>query len=205
MSISGVILAAGTSRRMGRSKALLPWRGLPLLGWVIANARRSRLDDLVVVLGHQADMVRRQVDFQGATVVTNREYRRGQSSSLQAGLQAVPAGCTAVLFLLADQPLVDAAIIDPLLDAFHRQPASLILPVHQGRRGNPVLVARALFPQVHSLSGDTGLRPLFPALQGQLREVAVPGPAIHLDLDTLEEYRQLAAVWSAADPPLQGN
>ena len=198
MKIVGILLAAGLSSRMGRVKPLLPWGGGLLLEKVIENARNSRLTCLIVVLGHEADSIRQRIDFKQTRVIVNSDYRMGQSSSLRAGLSALPDDTDAAMFLLGDQPLVTAEIIDRLIGAFEKRRSPLIIPTCQGKRGNPVLANNSIFDLIQNITGDTGARALFRSLNEQIREVELSDPGILLDIDTMEEYRRLAG--STFDP-----
>jgi molybdenum cofactor cytidylyltransferase len=186
----GIILAAGLSRRMGKVKSLLPWGDSLLLDRVIENANFSTLSSLIVVLGHEADIIREKIDFKAAKVVVNSEYGTGQSSSLRAGLDALPVGTDGAMFLLGDQPFVSTKIINNLICAFQKQPSGLIIPTYEGKRGNPVLVHSSIFDMVQGITGDTGARVIFRSLGSQVREVEVTNPGILVDIDTLEEYRR---------------
>jgi len=197
-NIAGIILAAGEGTRMGRTKQLLPVNGVPLLQEVVNQALESRLHQIVVVLGHDADTIRKNVDLSRVTVVENREYRKGQSSSLKRGLDALPAGVDAALFLLVDQPLVDAEIINSLIDGYNAYPDPILLPVHDGRTGNPVLMDRRVFPALLETAGDVGGRSVFSRFRNQIREIPVRHGGIHIDLDTDEEYRSFLEHGSCA-------
>ncbi len=189
--IAGIILAGGRSSRMGRVKQLLPWRGTTLLGSVLALARRSRLDKLVLVLGCASEAILQTVDLQGAQVIVNPDYAQGQSTSLQAGLGALPEDIQAAVFLLGDQPLVTAAIIDLIISTYTETKAPLVIPVHAGRRGNPVLIHCSLFPELRALEGDTGARVMFERYADSICEVPVLDNSICRDIDTWEDYQEL--------------
>lgn len=200
LKVVGIILAAGLSRRMGRVKSLLPWGDSLLLDRVIDNAYNSRLSSLVVVLGHEAGKIRKRIDFRGARVIVNSDYGTGQSSSLRAGLGALPEGTDGAMFLLGDQPFVGTKIIDTLIGAFEKQQSSLVIPTCQGKRGNPVLAHSSIFETVQGISGDTGARVLFHSLSRQIQEIEVNDPGIHIDIDTSEDYQQYVCLSPA--PPL---
>ncbi len=191
MKITGIILAAGLSSRMGEVKSLLPFGRSLLLGLVINNVSESILSHTIVVLGSDADRIRKMIDFKGATVVFNPDYRMGQSSSLKAGFQAVDSNTDGVMFLLGDQPFIDSKIINTLIGEWRKQPAAIIIPVYDGKRGNPVVAHRNIFPMIRKISGDSGLRQLFQKLKGDIREVEIADPGILMDIDTVEDYREL--------------
>jgi molybdenum cofactor cytidylyltransferase len=190
-TVAGVILAAGRSRRMGCFKPLLPFRGRPLLAHVLAGARGSELAPLCVVLGHRAAEIQAKVDLRGAEVVINSEYTAGQAGSLAAGVARIQSRCAAAMFLLGDQPLVTPRLIDTLVRAHRRQTAAITLPVFQGQRGNPVIVAARLFPELLRLQGDTGARALFTAHEAGIQPVVVDDAAVHLDVDVPSDYVDL--------------
>lgn len=189
--IAGVVLAAGEGARMGRTKQLLPFRGKTILECVVDNALASALHRVVVVLGHQADLLIPLLAGRDVTVVVNPDYRLGQSSSLKAGLHALFAETEAVLFLLGDQPLITPALIDRILDGFAASPSPIVLPVCDGRRGNPVLFSRETFSRLEALSADCGARPLFDEYAKRILLISVTDPAIHMDIDTEEDYGRL--------------
>lgn len=189
--VTGIVLAAGEGRRMGRTKQLLPFRGQTILECVVDSALASSLQRVIVVLGHQAALLEPLLKGRDVTVVLNPVYGSGQSSSLKAGLRAVKEESEAVLFLLGDQPLVTPEIIDLILSAYAASPSPIVLPVFAGRRGNPVLFSRGTFPRIKALKEDCGARPLFDEYAGQILAVPVTDPAIHMDIDTEEDYRRL--------------
>ena len=189
--VTGIVLAAGEGTRLGGGKQLLPFAGKTLLECVVDTALASSLQQLVVVLGHRAGELRSLLAGRDLLLVDNPRYRQGQSTSLQAGLQAVPTQSEAALFLLGDQPLLAPGTIDRLLAAYAATPSPIVLPVYAGRRGNPVLFSRETFPELSALRGDSGARTLFATYAGRLLRVPVNDPGILLDVDTREDYRRL--------------
>jgi molybdenum cofactor cytidylyltransferase len=195
--LSGVILAAGTSTRMGRPKQLLPLAGRPLLQHVVDAAAASRVDEIVLVLGHAAEEIRAAITLPSrlpARVVVNPDPARGQSASLRLGLRAADPCATAAAVLLGDQPQVTRALIDRVAEAFFDGDAPAARPVwrsHGGERvpGHPVFLARRIWPEVEGLSGDQGARVLLAAHPEWLLEVACeeepPG-----DIDDVDDYER---------------
>ncbi len=188
---AGIILAAGASSRMGKPKQLLPFGKTTLLGQVIHNARQSDLHEIIVVLGHGADKIQQSLDLSGTRTILNPAYQSGQSTSLKAGLDAVSDPCQGIMFLLGDQPLVTADIINHLTSLFADSPDKIIIPCLDGQRGNPVILPLSLFPHIPSLSGDRGARALFDRFKHLILRVPVLDPAILTDVDTPADYQRL--------------
>lgn len=143
--ISSLILAAGESSRMGSDKALLAYGGSTFLERIVATLRAAGMDHVTVVLGHHAAEIQRAVKLSGIEAVVNRDYRLGQTSSLQAGLQALDKqGVDAVVLCLVDHPAVSAEVVKMLITTFENSHAPVVIPTHKGRCGHPVLIARPL-------------------------------------------------------------
>jgi len=201
--LSGIILAAGASSRMGRPKQLLPLRGRPLLQHVLDEAIASRLDEIVLVLGNQADEVRGALSLPEGSrvrVVVNADWARGQSTSLRLALRRARPSAAAAAILLGDQPGVGAALIDRVTRAFLDAGLPAARPVYSradGSRvpGHPVLLARRIWSEVDKLGGDEGARALLAARADWLLQVPIEGepPA---DIDTWEDYRRAGGAGS---------
>lgn len=189
--VVGIVLAAGKGSRMGKTKQLLPFRGKTVLECVIDNALASALQRVIVVIGHEADSVRPLLGERDVITVFNPRYGTGQSSSLRAGLRALPEETAAALFLLGDQPLVTPETINRIIFAYETSPAPIVMPVFEGRRGNPVLFDRETFPAIRALRGDCGARGIFEEYKRGIIAVPVDTPSILLDVDTEEDYRDL--------------
>jgi molybdenum cofactor cytidylyltransferase len=189
--ISGVLLAAGESTRMGRPKQLLPFEGEPLVRRVARQALASRLAELIVVVGHAADAVRQALTDLNVRIVENPRYPLGQSTSVIRGLEAVDPRADAALFLVADQPFLDAALIDRLIAAYEKTGGPIVLPVFQGRRGSPVLFDRSLFDELRQITGDEGGRQLLQRYPERIVCVELESDRPLFDVDTPEAYRRL--------------
>ena len=181
--VAGIVLAAGASRRMGRFKLLLPWRGRPLLHHVLQAVRASKIGPRILVVGYEAAAIRAALDLGGFTVLENLDYLAGQSTSMRLGLQAAPAGCTGFLFLLGDQPAITAAFIDGLIHRHAAEPDRILVPTVEGRRSSPVLFPAGLRHALLAVTGDQGGRPLLDAHPDLLRAVPVDDPELLRDVD----------------------
>ena len=193
--LSGVLLAAGRSTRMGRPKQLLPLNGRPLLQHVIDAAAQSRLDELVLVLGHHADEIRAAIEVpRRMRVVVNAEFNEGQSSSLRVGLRNADARAAAVAILLGDQPEISTDLIDVVVEAFQKGTAPILRPVFasaSGRiPGHPVILARTVWSEWTRLSGDEGARSLMSTHPEWVHELTVESEAPR-DVDTEADYEVL--------------
>ena len=185
MTVTAIVLAAGEGKRFGGAKQLAKIGGKPLLEHVLDNLRASTIRDIVVVLGANAEAIRRAVSLDDVSVVVNRNYMRGMSTSIQAGLRAVTTD--AALIVLGDQPYVVPETFSAIVAEYARTRAKLIVPTHNAARGNPVLIDRSLFADMMQLHGDVGGRAIFskhsPHLfagedSGILRDIDEPGAVL---------------------------
>ena len=191
---AGVVLAAGSASRFGGPKILVDWHGKPLIRHVVEIALQSGLAQVIVVTGALHDATRRVLEGLPVTLAPNPpvptvDWAAGQSSSLKAGIQAISDQVGAALFLLADQPFISAELLRALHLAHARTLAPVIAPVVGGRRANPVLFDRSLFPDLLRVSGDQGGRAIFQ----QHPPLALPwqDDRLLLDVDTPEDYERL--------------
>jgi molybdenum cofactor cytidylyltransferase len=192
--VSAVILAAGTSTRMGQPKQLLPLNGTTLLACAIENVRSAGLAEIVLVLGASAEVIRRELPrslLEGLQVVINQTYAEGMASSLRKGLSALHPQSAAALIILGDQPLVRPQTLREIVAGYHCSGAKIVIPSHQGKRGNPVLLSRSVFPEVMALEGDTGCRAIFSNHFDAIFKVEVEDQGILLDIDNQDDYDRL--------------
>ena len=182
---SGLVLAAGGSRRLGRPKQLLPYRGATLLDHTVATARACGFDQLIVALGGAAEEVRERVDLSGATLAENPAFGEGCSSSIAAALGVVDPDAEVLVLLLGDQPGVTADTVRALLAG--RGDAPLAVCRYDDGRGHPFAIARETFGDLAALHGDKAVWKLLEARPQAVAEVRVPG-AVPLDVDTWEDY-----------------
>jgi molybdenum cofactor cytidylyltransferase len=193
--VSGLVLAAGGSSRLGRPKQLLPFGRATLLEAVLETARACRFDQLLVALGGAADEIRDAVDLRGIEVVINDAYGSGCSSSIAAAVDALDARCDVLVLLLGDQPGVRAATVRALLAG--RGSAPLAVCRYDDGRGHPLAFGRPVLGELSELHGDKAVWKLLERGSRDVTEVAVSGP-VPLDVDTWDDYE---AVLSAAGHP----
>jgi molybdenum cofactor cytidylyltransferase len=185
-NVAAVVLAAGRSTRMGGpNKLLAEFGGKPLVRIVTEQAMASKATHTIVVTGHQAEEVENALDGLNVTFVRNPDFAGGLASSVKAGISAIPADADGAVICLGDMPLISAHLIDRLIDAFAPDRGNLIVvPVSDGRRGNPVLWSRRFFGELMTLDGDIGARHLIAKHNEAVAEVPVDGQAAFLDIDT---------------------
>jgi molybdenum cofactor cytidylyltransferase len=200
--IAAIVLAAGRATRFSEgsdvaTKLVAALDGTPLVRHVAKAALLSKARPVIVVTGHQAGEVEATLRGLDVALAANPDYATGLASSLRRGVGALPPTCAGALILLGDMPLVSAALIDRLIGAFERgraasTPAPLAAaPIFAGRRGNPVLVSRALFPAIAKLEGDRGARGLIESLGPRVIECPVEDEAALIDVDTKQALRML--------------
>lgn len=185
-NVAAIVLAAGRSTRMGGpNKLLAELSGKPLVRIVVEQALASKASPVIVVTGHQGTEVAKALDGLDVTLRSNPHFAEGLATSVKAGIAAVPDESDGAIVCLGDMPLVDARLIDRMVDAFAPDHGSLIVvPVAEGRRGNPVLWSRRFFPELLALDGDIGARHLIAQHAEAVAEVEVDGKSAFLDIDT---------------------
>ncbi|HVI90960.1 MAG TPA: molybdopterin-binding/glycosyltransferase family 2 protein [Dongiaceae bacterium] len=191
-AIGALVLAAGQSSRMGTNKLLLEADGKPLICHVVDHALALDLAEVVVVLGHQAEEIRQALTGRPVRFVLAKDYTRGMSASLKAGLVALAPETAAAFVLLGDMPAVSSSLLRRLLAAYNPvEGRSIVLPVQGGKRGNPVLWDRRYFAEMQALAGDVGARHLIGEHMAEVAEIEVDDGAIFRDIDTPQAYADL--------------
>jgi len=187
--INAIVLAAGASKRMGRPKPLLRFRGRTFLKQVVTTLESSQADGVTVVLGAQAEAIAEAVDLSDVDVVINRDYRKGQLSSLVAGLKHVPQQTEAILLCLVDHPFITAEIVDRIVAEFRRTDAPIVVPTFNGRRGHPTLFSRSMFAALISAPAEEGARHVVYSNEDKVLEVPVSDSTVLVGINTPEDYR----------------
>lgn len=197
--IAAIILAAGTSSRYraadptAATKLVAAFDGIPLVRRVLTAALSSRASPVLVVTGHAEAQVRGVLAGLDVRFVHNPDFAAGLSTSLRAGLVALPPEAAGALILLGDMPGVTGTLLDRLIASFedHGQDIDAVVPVHDGQRGNPALLGRVLFTSAANLGGDEGARRLLS--RARVLELPVYDDAVTIDIDDPEALRRLRA------------
>jgi molybdenum cofactor cytidylyltransferase len=192
---AGVILAAGESKRYGQPKQLLRLKDKYLIEWVLDAALNSRLSKIVLVLGHSHQEIRqalgKKLQRPKLHIKISPQYKEGQSHSLQTGLAAVKDDFAAVLFLLGDQPLLNSAIINALLEKFWSTEKDICVPTYRGKRKNPAVFGRRFYRHLMDIRGDRGARQLIDANPDRVLRVEMDDPFCFFDIDTEQDFKML--------------
>jgi len=191
--ISGLILGAGASQRLGPPKQLLPFRDTTMLGWVVQQSQSAKgIDELIVVLGRAADELRERVDFGTARVVENKVFSEGCSSSYRTGLAALNPESQAIMIILGDQPGIMPEVIDTLAEEWRRTEAPIALCSYGGRKGHPMIFSKHWFEQLEGLHGDKAAWKLVDANADRVQEVHfnLPYPD---DINTAADFERITA------------
>ncbi len=191
MKLAGIILVAGESSRMGRDKALLSYQGSTFLNHILSQFV-SRLDPVVVVLGHHAEQIRASLEpSPRLRVAVNDRYKLGMLSSLQEGIRALPDGIEAAMFTLVDHPAVEAATLDRLISERERTEAPLVIPRLGERRGHPVIASRAILDDMLRLPSDESPKSVVRRHQDRTLYVDVDDAGVLKDIDRPSDYETL--------------
>ena len=213
LSTAAIILAAGSSSRMGggRHKLLLPLDDRPVLAHVIDASLKSQARPIIVVLGHQSDQVRshikQNINYDCITLVENAQYQQGMSSSLRTGIQTLLTDgykneklsyqVDSALILLGDQPLITPKIIDALITAYRTTGKPIVAPLYKGKRGSPVLFDKSLFTELTEVIGDEGGRTVLERYRHQVELIEIGDSLANYDVDTWEAYEQVVEAWKS--------
>ena len=191
--IAGLILAAGESSRMGTDKATLAYRGRTFLEAIVQTLGEADIERIVVVLGHHAEEIQRQIEIGAAQVVINPDYRSGQTSSLQVGLRSLIADdLEAILLCLVDHPAICAETVRRIVATFRQCGTPVVIPTYQGRRGHPVLLGRQVFHELLQLASGAGADSVVRRYRPATQFVEVEDEGIIKDVDDTESYQRLS-------------
>ncbi len=184
-----IILAAGSSRRMGSQKLLLPFGKSTIIETVIDNVLNSSLDQVMVVLGPEQESILQAIGKRPVKFCHNKDHEKGMLTSIICGIRALPSEAVSALIFLGDQPGIPPAVTDSVINAYNEELFGIVIPVHDHRRGHPLLVDMKYRKEVEGLDLEEGLRALRHHFPQDVLEVEVDEPGILVDIDTREDYK----------------
>jgi molybdenum cofactor cytidylyltransferase len=180
MNVAAIILAAGSSSRLGRPKALLEYRGRSLVLHAMETVRAAGLDDVMVVLGSDESLVRKHLETSRVKLVENARWHEGIGKSVSAGISALKGDVEGALIMLCDQPHIQSSHLASLLNRFAADPSVAVASGYAGTAGVPAIFPRRLFGKLQALTGTTGAK----GILQQEEAVVLPCPDAEADIDT---------------------
>ena len=196
--VTGVILAAGRGERMGEPKQLLPLGGKPMVWHVATAACLADFDEVILITGAYGTIVQQALQDLPLQVIHNADWAQGQSTSVKKAVYSIKAEEQAVVFLLADQPLVDVSLMNELIKVYHKKDtkASIIIPRALNKPGNPVLFDLGIWRSaLLQLSGDEGARQIIRQYPAAIYYLELLDGQTFLDVDTPAEYKKMQEIW----------
>ncbi|GFP20842.1 molybdenum cofactor cytidylyltransferase [Candidatus Hakubella thermalkaliphila] len=189
--VSAILLAAGSSDRFGRLKQLLDVQGKKIIQIALESLLRSRVSEIVVVLGYAREQIKEYLKGYEVKIVDNPQYRKGQSSSIKRGLESIDQEAEAALFMLSDTPLVGHEIIDLVIGKYEETGSTIVAPFYGDKRGHPVLFGRELFGELKALEGDVSGSGVIRRHAERVVRVQVDSDAVIFDVDDEQDYQRL--------------
>jgi molybdenum cofactor cytidylyltransferase len=188
--IFAVILAAGESSRMGMPKALLQIHGKTFLEYLLESIKKAGLENISVIVGHDAEMVMTKFLNLNVDFIINKDYKKGQLSSIQAAIKSVPKNTDAVLICPIDRPLFSSGLINKLFSDFVRTGSPVVVPVYDAKRGHPMIFSSSVFMELMRAPIDVGARAVVWAHHSEVVEVPTNEEGILINIDTPELYEK---------------
>ena len=189
--ISGILLAAGESRRMGQPKLLLPWGNTTMLEKAVDTYLKTKISELIVVVGANQESLKKILIPKPVIVVENPYFQEGMGTSIRKGVEAASNQAEGYLIGLGDQPLITPDIINSLIAVFSNEQPGIALCSYKKKKGHPVIFARRFRQALCNLIGDTGGRTIIRQHGTEVRYVDIGSEAIFIDIDTPDDYQKL--------------
>ncbi|MGM0377992.1 MAG: nucleotidyltransferase family protein [Bacteroidota bacterium] len=186
--IWGIVLAAGSSRRMKKQKLLLPFKGKTIIETVIVNIVPALQKNIVVVLGANRNEISKEISKFQVRLVENQNHLSGMLSSVICGIGSLPESPKAVLVYLGDQPQIETDVTFKVIDAYKKSGKGIVIPVYKGKRGHPVLIDMKYRSEIKQLDPEKGLRQLMEKFRADIHKIECGRPEILRDIDTPQDY-----------------
>jgi molybdenum cofactor cytidylyltransferase len=184
--LAAVILSGGASSRMGSPKALLAYQGRPFLEHLLEVTAHRQIGVRRVVLGAHAEPIAKAINVKADEIVINEDWEKGQLTSIQAAIRSLPPGTDGILLCLIDHPLISAVLIQELIEQFYKSGKPIVLPVYEGRRGHPLILAASLYDELLRAPLETGARAVVWAHSREVEEVRTNEEGCVLNLNDPE-------------------
>ena len=188
--IRAIVLAAGLSSRMGVQKLLLPFGGKKVISHIVDQLLASSIDEVHVVVGHNAEQISAELSGRAVSIVNNPDYTSGMLSSVRCGLKSLPERCRAVMVVLGDQPSITTELINRMLKSFTATEKDILVPLYQSKRGHPILFSLQYRDEIMTNYDDVGLRGLMHEHSEDVFELEVPTASVLFDMDYPQDYRR---------------
>ena len=187
--VSAILLGAGESKRMGLDKLSLPWGEKTIFEHCVSTFLRSKVKEVIVVLGGKTKGMRSPLRRQKAKIVMNPRYKMGMSTSIRRGIQAIDPECQGILIALGDQPFLKTRTIDALIQAFAQGGKGIVVPSFRGRKGHPVIFHKRYQENLLELEGDVGGKSIIKRFPEDVWVVHVKSEGVVRDIDTWQDYK----------------
>ena len=187
--INAIILAAGQSHRMGKPKPLLRFNDKTFLEQIISVLKVTDVDRITVVLGAEAETIKKSVDLSETNIVINKDYRKGQLSSLIAAIEDTPPETEAILVCLVDNPFITKEIVNNIIRKFKETKKPIVVPVFNKKRGHPTLFSRSLFNELLNAPEEQGARYVLYSNEEKVFEVEISESGTLIGIDTPDDYK----------------
>lgn len=193
-NLSAIVLAAGQSRRMApQNKLLLPFRGKPIIQFILDEILPLNFTEILVVIGFEENKIRQILHDYPVRFIFNSDYEKGMSTSIKAGLSQARPNVDGFMIFLGDMPRIDRKVLKNQIKCFYKDPNhSIVVPVVRNRRGNPVIFARKYRNELLGLTGDSGARSVIEKFPERVTEVEIQNERLLMDIDTWQDYENQA-------------
>lgn len=195
--ISGILLAAGESKRMGKPKLILNLGKSNIINATIDNLLKSEIYELIIVLGHEAQKIESSLSTQDKRIkfVTNKNYREGMSTSIKCGVLTTSKESEAFLIALGDQPLISPKVINRLIEKYQSSKVGIVTVMHKSFRGHPVLISKKYVKELLSLNGDIGARDFLKQHLDDTASIKIESSEEFFDIDRTQDYEELKKIY----------